>query len=557
MFCGNRGKAIAEPARTFRVPGSDGQTRPRAAVLAGESPARAAVCALEHGFQPAVVLEKAELAVSPWRLRGIARAERVDVALLHTADLRRQPMPQLYSFALACMPVRERLIHDERSGATHPVGRPALTRAVARTPLEVCAGLLGASREAARFAMAGFARPRIARRQAGAGSSVLAIWLGASGSPVGGSITHVSGILKGFSEVGMDVCVITGQEPPEQLRRAANRIVVIPPPAAGHRLLGFAGALAMNRRLMELAGPAVSRLRPAFIYQRHAAFLVAGAELCDRFGIPLVLEWNASEAWARAHFKRRLPGEQVFNPLLRSMERSVAARADVVAAVSDHAADMALAAGARRDCVIVAPNGVDMEEISAVERPSPHDTTDASLVGWIGSFGSWHGAEILIRATPLLPDTVRVLMIGDGPRRRGCELLATQLRVAGRIEWTGTVPHDVALRRLASCDVLASPHVPLEHQPFFGSPTKLFEYMGLGRPIVASSLEQLGEVLEHGRTAFLVPPADPVLLANGISEVLASPDRGAGLGRAARREAEQRHTWAARARQILEAVEQF
>ena len=116
------------------------------------------------------------------------------------------------------------------------------------------------------------------------------------------------------------------------------------------------------------------------------------------------------------------------------------------------------------------------------------------------------------------------------------------------------MPHDEAIRRLAECDVLVSPHVEIPNQRFFGSPTKLFEYMAIGRPIVASRLEQLGDVLEDGATARLVTPGDERELALAIDQVLGSPDRGQALGRAARREAE-RHTWDRRARAIMDRLD--
>jgi glycosyltransferase involved in cell wall biosynthesis len=83
---------------------------------------------------------------------------------------------------------------------------------------------------------------------------------------------------------------------------------------------------------------------------------------------------------------------------------------------------------------------------------------------------------------------------------------------------------------------------------------KIFEYMAIGRPIVASRLEQLGDVLEHERTALLVPPGDVDKLAEGIERVLAAPDRGASLGRAAREEVERSHTWDRRAADVLDGL---
>jgi glycosyltransferase involved in cell wall biosynthesis len=151
----------------------------------------------------------------------------------------------------------------------------------------------------------------------------------------------------------------------------------------------------------------------------------------------------------------------------------------------------------------------------------------------------------------LLPADVRLLMVGDGPDRQACQALAARLGVAERIEWTGAMPNPDTLRRLAACDVLTSPQTPLVNQPYFQSPIKLFEYMALGRPIVASRLGQMAELLTDGRTARLVTPGDAQELAAAILAVLRSPDRGQAMADAARREVEEMHTWDHRAQTVL------
>jgi glycosyltransferase involved in cell wall biosynthesis len=177
------------------------------------------------------------------------------------------------------------------------------------------------------------------------------------------------------------------------------------------------------------------------------------------------------------------------------------------------------------------------------------------VIGWIGSFGPWHGASVLVRAIAHLPGNFAVRMIGDGPERPGCEQLAASLGVADRVSFLTALPHDQSLRELARCHILASPHVPLPDRPFFGSPTKIFEYMALGRPIVASRLHQIADVLVDGVTARLVTPADEQALARVLEEVWALPDHGRGLGTAAAAEARRQHTWDVRAGQILAALD--
>jgi len=230
--------------------------------------------------------------------------------------------------------------------------------------------------------------------------------------------------------------------------------------------------------------------------------------------------------------------------------------ATVVSAVSSRAAEMAIAAGAAPKHVRIVPNGVDVRIVEASGRRGARaaQCDKGVLVGWVGSFGPWHGAAVLVRALPHLPASVRLRMVGDGRERPAIQSLAEELRVASRIEWTGSLPHDDALASLAQCDVLASPHVAASDAPFFGSPTKLFEYMALERPIVASRLEQIGEVLEHERTAMLVEPGDARSLAAAIGAILERPDRGARLGQAAAEEARRTHTWDQRAADILGAL---
>jgi glycosyltransferase involved in cell wall biosynthesis len=92
--------------------------------------------------------------------------------------------------------------------------------------------------------------------------------------------------------------------------------------------------------------------------------------------------------------------------------------------------------------------------------------------------------------------------------------------------------------------VLASPHVANpDGTPFFGSPTKLFEYMAMGKGIVASNLDQIGEVLQHGRTAWLVAPGDEGGLADGLKRLIDDPSLRETLGAEARREVVARYTW--------------
>jgi glycosyltransferase involved in cell wall biosynthesis len=225
--------------------------------------------------------------------------------------------------------------------------------------------------------------------------------------------------------------------------------------------------------------------------------------------------------------------------------------------VSDVLRDGLMARGLEPGRVLVQPNGVDPERYRPDVDGRPvrrrHGLEGRTVVGFVGTFGMWHGAPVLARAARrVLRDRpeARFLFVGDGRDRAECESI-----LAGygeRVVFTGLVPQDQGPAHLAAMDILAAPHVDNpDGTRFFGSPTKLFEYMAMGRAIVASRLEQIGEVLADGRTAVMVPPGDEEALAAAIVELFDDPARRAALGVAARRRALERHTWDANVRGVV------
>jgi glycosyltransferase involved in cell wall biosynthesis len=149
----------------------------------------------------------------------------------------------------------------------------------------------------------------------------------------------------------------------------------------------------------------------------------------------------------------------------------------------------------------------------------------------------------------------RLLMIGSGARLEAARAALERGGAAAAAAWTGLVPQEEGAEHLAACDVLVSPHVPNpDGSEFFGSPTKLFEYLAMGRAVVASDLGQIGEVVRHGENGWLVPPGDADALAGGIARLLDDPELRGRLGAAARGDAVERWSWRAHVGRTLAAL---
>jgi len=369
----------------------------------------------------------------------------------------------------------------------------------------------------------------------------------------GGALTHVTGFLSGLAREGARSAVFSGRP-----LQAACDVRNVPGSRRLH-LFREAAALSYNLRFSSAVRALLAQKRPRLLYQRHGKFLFAGALLSRWMGIPLVLEYNASEDWMAKHWD---PAR--FSPWLRLCEKVSVKAASLIVVVSKPLKQQLMEIGVLPERILVNPNAVDPESFyphcgGAKLRQELGFRPEDVVVCFVGTFSYWHGVAVLEQAIRSLLDkaqdasrNLKFLLVGDGP-------LAPQLRNAlepytqrSLVTFTGAIPHRSVRTYLDAADILVSPHVPMPGgRPFFGSPTKLFEYMAMGKAIAASALDQIADVLEHDRTALLVSPGDACDLALAIQRLASDPQLRIELGNNARETALTRHTWRQNARRVL------
>ncbi|HSZ15140.1 MAG TPA: glycosyltransferase family 4 protein [Solirubrobacteraceae bacterium] len=375
-------------------------------------------------------------------------------------------------------------------------------------------------------------------------------WLG---TQVGGAATHTAGVVNGLSSAGLDVTVFA-PERPDGVRQAQSRDV---PAQHVLQLLHWLTLVGHTHELVDAAVDVPADL----VYQRYALGSYAGLELARRLDVPLVLEFNGSEIWAERHWGN---GRVPLLRTLAALERRNLLDASLIVVVSQPLKDQLVEEGIAPGRVLVNPNGVDVEALAhARSRPPEHWRSKAGLpqaptVGFVGTFGLWHGVRLLpelIERVAERRDDARWVLVGDGPLHGEVAAEIERRGLSGRVRLTGVVAHPLAVELLAGCEVCVSPHVPNpDGTAFFGSPTKIFEYMGLGRAIVASDLDQIGEVLDDELTALLTPPGDVPAAASAVVRLLGDGPLRARLGAAALEEAASRYSWDAHVRRILDAL---
>lgn len=204
-----------------------------------------------------------------------------------------------------------------------------------------------------------------------------------------------------------------------------------------------------------------------------------------------------------------------------------------VVANSPSAATVLAAEGLEAARVTVIPNGLDSARYA--DRPG----RDAiRRVVCVANLRPEKNHETLIGAAALLKARcpgLRYRIVGGGSRRAALETLARDRGVADVVEFAGH--RDDIPAELREADVFV---LPSRSEAF---PNSVLEAMAAGLPVVASAVGGLLDLVEHGRTGLLVPPADPEALADALHRLYAEPARAHALGDAARREAGLRYSF--------------
>jgi glycosyltransferase involved in cell wall biosynthesis len=212
--------------------------------------------------------------------------------------------------------------------------------------------------------------------------------------------------------------------------------------------------------------------------------------------------------------------------------------------------------------VALAPNGVDLDRYldlpSASEARRQAGWPEAFTAGYTGHLYEGRGANLMFDMAREMPD-IRFVWVGgedsavDGWRRRAADLGVANLTL------TGFVPQEALPGLQAACDVLLMPYqrrIAVSSggdTAAFANPMKAFEYLAAGRPILASDLPVIREIL-HKDWALLLPPGDEHAWIEALRGLRADPARRDALGVAARREAEK-YSWRARAERALDWME--
>src|ERR1700761_266629 len=362
---------------------------------------------------------------------------------------------------------------------------------------------------------------------------------------------HIRGVVQALRELKHHVTVVSfpGADPEHEpaaassTRRGLLAAMVARLPGVLFEFLEIGYNLVTLLRM----SMAIGRIRPQLIYERYSLFLFATVWLARRKRIPLILEIHDSALVERVRPLR-------LKKLARRIEGWCLRECTGLVFISSYFREQAELAYGDIAPAVISPNAVDLARFD----PSRFDhaglraergLTGRIVCGHIGVFAYWHGVDAFVEAIAARLAEVpqlALVFVGDGRTLPAVRALVAERGLADRVLLPGRVAHDEIASWIACMD-----YAVLPNSNRYGSPMKLFEFMGMGVAVVAPDYAPVAEVIGDGHTGWLFPRGDAAACVERVLELARLTDERRRVGHAARDYIASERQWRNNAEQLL------
>ena len=368
-----------------------------------------------------------------------------------------------------------------------------------------------------------------------------------------GARSHVLGMLGAFERQGWDIkrFIVGDRLPPTWTASGSQRAMSA---TFARRLTAdivrlVVGQVNARRARTELQG------KVDLVYERFGAFQALGAAF-RRDGIPWILETNGPLFYEAKVERRSL----VLSGIARRLELAAYRECDLLVCISDELKRIIVeACDVPSSKVLVVPNGVD----AAFFDPRKYQPTrrfEDFTVGFVGNLYPWAGLDLLFEAVADLRADglpVSIMVVGDGMLMAHLKEKAQTLGIAQFVAFTGRLAREEVPSYILGSEIGYSGQTALQIGTMYHSPLKIYEYMAMSRPVLASAFADALRVIREGETGFLFLPSDGQSLKAALRKAYAARSEIRAMGDRARADVVAHHSWTARVRPLVTAVDRL
>lgn len=366
-----------------------------------------------------------------------------------------------------------------------------------------------------------------------------------------GPRSRVLGLIKGFEELNWEVSsFIVGDRSPRKwsakgsgqtISRNFIRTLIVD-------LLRLSlGVFNTWRSWRELKG------QVDWVYE-YSATLQSLGWIFKRHGIPWILQVEALLFYEAKVERKAL----VLDALAQRLELWSYRKCDVLACVSETLREILITDwNIPSEKIVLVPNGVDTKFINPVLHKSKRLFSEFTI-GFVGSLYPWTGLDLLLQALCELRSEgydLSLVIVGDGEMKTKLEEETYRLNLSSNVVFVGRIPWTDVPSYIAGFDVTYSGQIQLQFGKMYLSPMKLYEYMAMAKPVVASAFEDAKRLIREEKTGFLFQPGNVDDLKRALTKAFQNRFRLAQMGSYARKEIEDNHSWTARVKALVQGIE--
>jgi glycosyltransferase involved in cell wall biosynthesis len=301
--------------------------------------------------------------------------------------------------------------------------------------------------------------------------------------------------------------------------------------------------------------------RPEILYLRQNSFPFFPIAICKIFKISSIVEVNGlvmdelSVSPDSKSFAYR-----VFSYLALRSERFNYRYCDRIVSVTDRLKDeLVKLYSVPAEKIIVINNGANTDIFKPMDQKQARDRlkldNSQKYICFVGHLAAWQGVEFLIYSAPYIlekcPD-VRFLVVGDGVMKSKLLEIASGTGVIDKFTFTGRIPYESVPVYINAADVCVAPFIKDRNSKIGLSALKTYEYLACGKPIVASNIPGVEDLIDLSGGGISVPSENPEELANAVVKLISDQEMRNIMGEQGRKYVFENHSWDGVARKILD-----